>query len=136
MREIKVNGTVLARHIVKDDIKDGLNFFSEDAEYIQVGIWGRYGQGKKLQEHIHNEFERTAKRTYEVLYVIKGRIEAKIYSLTEEFVETVTVQAGEVLVLLECGHGYEILEDDTTVLEVKNGPYAGSEKDRYRFDAV
>lgn len=135
MKEIKVNGTVFARHIVKEDIKNGLNFFSDDAEYIQVGIWGHYGQGKKLQEHIHNEFERTAKRTYEVLYVIKGRIKAKIYSLAEEYVETVIVQAGEVLVLLECGHGYEILEDDTTVLEVKNGPYAGSEKDRYRFDA-
>ncbi len=133
MKEITVNGIVLARHIVKEDIKAGLNFFSDDLEYVQVGVWGRYEQGKHLQEHIHNAFERIANRTHEVLYVIKGSIEAKIYSLAEAYVETIVVQEGDILVLLECGHGYNVLEDNTTVLEVKNGPYVGSEKDRYRF---
>lgn len=133
MKEIVVENVVLARHITADDIMPGLNFFSEDSEYIQVGVWGHYEKGKHLQEHIHHAFPRTANRTCETLYVMRGSVEAKIYDLEEKLVDTVLVCKGEILVLLECGHGYEILEDDTTVLEVKNGPYHGSEKDRYRF---
>ena len=53
--------------------------------------------------------------------------------MNQELVDTVRVNQGEILVLLESGHGYKILEDDTTVLEVKNGPYFGAEKDRIRF---
>jgi hypothetical protein len=38
--------------------------------------------------------------------------------------------------LLRGGHGYEILEDGTQVLEVKNGPYLGPDVDRRRLAAV
>ena len=134
MREIKKEGRTLARLIQPEDIKAGLNFFSEDSEYIQVGVWGHYEKGKELAAHIHNPVERVALRTCEVLYIISGRIEATIYDLDENYVEKVMVNAGEILVLLESGHGYRILEEDTTVLEVKNGPYLGAEKDRYRLE--
>jgi hypothetical protein len=65
--------------------------------------------------------------------VIKGSLEATIYTLDEENVDTVTVDQGGILILLECGHGYKILEEGTTVLEVKNGPYLGAEADRRRI---
>lgn len=133
MYEIKIGNTVLARHITQDDIEPGLNFFSGDKEFIQVGVWGHYEEGKELQAHIHNAFDRVSSRTYEVLYVIKGGVEASIYGLDEKFIEKCSISQGEILVLLECGHGYKILSEDTTVLEIKNGPYAGAEKDRYRF---
>lgn len=132
MREIKKDGAVLARHITPKDIKDGLNFFSEDNEFIQVGAWS-YDSGKELLAHIHNEVPRTAVRTYEALYVISGSLTAKIYDLNGEPVEVFTVKAGEILILLECGHGYSILEDNTRVLEFKNGPYLGAQTDRYRI---
>ena len=38
------------------------------------------------------------------------------------------------MICLEGGHGYEILEDNTRVLEIKNGPYPGPEKDRRRLE--
>lgn len=133
MREIKQNGIVLARLITERDIKPGLNFFSEDKDFLQVGAWGHYEKDKVLQSHMHNRFERSADRTYEVLYVIKGSLKATIFDLDENPVEELEVQQGEILELLECGHGYQITSEDTTVLEVKNGPYAGAEKDRTRF---
>ncbi len=133
MKEIKKDNVVLARYITAKDIKSGLNFYSLDSEYIQVGIWGQYEQGKELPAHIHNCFERTSYRTYEVLYVISGQIEAIIYDLEENLIDILHVCQGEILILLECGHKYRILDDNTTVLEVKNGPYLGAEKDRYRF---
>ncbi|MBE6091624.1 MAG: hypothetical protein E7201_00370 [Selenomonas ruminantium] len=133
MEEIKQDGKVLARHITAEDFKPGLNFFSEAKDFIQVGVWGHYEQGQKLQAHMHNCFERIAERTFEALYVIKGSLEAAIYDQKEQLVGKVKVSQGEILVLLACGHGYNILDEDTTVLEVKNGPYMGAEKDRYRF---
>lgn len=133
MKEIVKDGIVLARHITAEDIKPGLNFFSQDNEFIQVGVWGHYEKGKELKAHIHNTVERTANRTYEALYVIKGSLKAIIYDMNEAPVETLQVKQGEILVLLESGHGYFIQEDDTTVLEVKNGPYLGAETDRRRI---
>ena len=133
MREIKKNGVVLARHITPEDIKPGLNFFSRDEEFIQVGVWGHYEKGKELKAHIHNTVERTANRTYEALYVIKGSLKAIIYDMNEAPLETLQVKQGEILVLLESGHGYFIEEEDTTVLEIKNGPYLGAETDRRRI---
>lgn len=133
MKEIIFNNTVLARHIIKSDIVKGLNFFSNNKDFIQVGIWGNYQKGKDLGSHMHNEFERISYRTHEMLFVISGQIEAKIYSLNKELIDTVIVNEGEILILLECCHGYKILEDNTTVLETKNGPYFGAEKDRIKF---
>lgn len=132
MREIAKDGIILARHISAEDISEGLNFFSQDSEFIQVGTWN-YQKGKELLAHIHNEVPRMALRTYEALYVISGSLEAVIYDLNKNVVDTFVVNTGDVLVLLESGHGYKILEDHTKVLEIKNGPYLGAERDRQRI---
>ena len=133
MSEIKKDGAVLAKLITEEDFRNGLNFFSSDADFIQVGVWKAYEKDKQLQAHIHNTVEKKASRTHEVLYVIKGCVEANIYDLNADYVETLEVHRGEILVLLECGHGYVIREEGTTVLEVKNGPYLGADIDRRRI---
>lgn len=132
MREIVDNGVVLARLIEENDIQPGLNFYSKDSEFIQVGAWN-YDAGTNLNTHIHNVVKREVARTYEVLYIISGSIQATIYNLEEELIETFCVKQGDILILLDSGHGYQILEDDTKVLEIKNGPYLGAEIDRRRF---
>jgi hypothetical protein len=123
-KEIIHNGEVVARLITEQDWKEGLGFFSHDHEYIQVGTWN-YAQNKVV--------ERVIDRTQEVVVVMKGSLKAGIYTLEEEWLEDIIVQQGEVLILLNCGHGYEILEDDTRVFEIKNGPYLGADVDRRRF---
>ncbi len=133
MREIVKNGKILARHITPEDIRPGLISLTNDDEFLQVVVWGHYEKGKYLQDHWHNEFERTAKRTYEAVYVVKGAIEARLFDLGLEHVETLTVRQGEMLILLESAHGYTILDEDTTVLEIKNGPFMGVEKDKTKF---
>lgn len=132
IKEIRKNNEILARHITSDEIKEGLNFFSNDNEYIQVGSWN-YNNGKELLKHIHNEVTREVRRTQEVLYIIRGKIEAGIYDLEKSLIETIIVNEGDILILLESGHGYKILEEGTKVLEIKNGPYLGAEIDRRRF---
>jgi len=130
--EIIKNDVVLARHIPDEDWKEGLSFYSKDEEFIQVGAWG-YDEGKELLAHIHNEVERKVYWTQEVLYIRKGSIKAKVFDTDENLVDEITAKAGDTLILLRGGHGYEILEDGTQVLEVKNGPYVGADKDRRRI---
>lgn len=132
MKVIEKDGVILAKHIRPQDWKEGLNFFSSDEDFIQVGAWS-YEGGKELLRHIHNEVERKVTRTCECLYIISGRIQASIYDSQENFVESFEAEVGDIVVLLDSGHGYSILEDGTKVLEVKNGPYLGAETDRRRF---
>ncbi len=133
--EIKDGNVVLARHIPAQVAwTDQLCFFSSDEEYQQVGTWN-YSSGKTLLPHAHNEVERVIFWTQEVLYIRSGRIKASIYDANERKVAEIEVCAGDILVLLCGGHGYEILEDKTQVLEVKNGPYMGADVDRRRFQS-
>lgn len=133
MKNIVYNDIILARHILIGDVKKGLSFFSENEEFIQVGSWD-YDEGKQLLAHYHNEYSRVVTRTCEVLVVLNGKVEASIYNLSGELVDRMEVNAGEVLVLLECAHGYKVLEDSTRVIEIKNGPYFGPEIDRTRIE--
>ena len=57
----------------------------------------------------------------------------KELNTTENKVAELEVKGGDVIILLRGGHGYDILEDGTQVLEIKNGPYVGPDKDRRRF---
>lgn len=133
IQEVKQGELVLARHVSAEDAwKDGLSFFSPDDDFIQVGTWG-YGEGKELKAHIHNEVSREVLWTQEVLYIRKGKIRADVYNTNEQKVAELVAGEGDVLILLRGGHGYQILEDGTQVLEVKNGPYVGPDRDRRRL---
>lgn len=132
MKEYTFQGKILARLIEPDDWKKGLGFFSNDQEFIQVGTWF-YDKGKQLQNHVHNEFARTAYRTCETVYMVSGRMRVDLYTLEKNFVESFEVVQGDTLILLESGHGYEILDDSTKVLEIKNGPFMGVDVDKEKF---
>lgn len=114
------------------DWEEGLNFVSADGDYQQVGTWG-YDKGKVLNPHIHLVAPREALRTQEVVFIRDGRIRADIYGIDKKFLKSVELRKNDAIILLTGGHGYEILDDHTRVLEVKNGPYVGAEKDRERI---
>jgi len=129
VKEFKRNGIILARHIELTDLKDGLSFYSDESDFLQVGSW-KYNKAKELKAHTHNKAERKITHTQEVLIILKGEILAEIYDNKKELVDTICVRKGGILILLSGGHGYRILEDDTRVIEIKNGPYLGADKDR------
>jgi hypothetical protein len=133
MKEYKDGEQLLARHIPADEAwKDGLNFFSQEDEYVQVGSWG-YNTGTALKPHVHNHVPREVTVTQEVLYVRRGSIKARIFGLQDQPIAEFNAIEGDVVILLRGGHGYDIIEDGTQVLEVKNGPYLGAEVDRRRI---
>ena len=124
-------GTLLAYKMPADP-DPGLSAYSDDGDFIQALHW-RYDAGKKLQSHEHLHVPRTAAHTQEVIVVLRGRVRATVYDAARNAVATVEIGPGEAMALLRHGHGYEILENDTRVLELKNGPYPGAEVDRVRF---
>ncbi|MFW9997539.1 MAG: hypothetical protein ACFFD4_36195 [Candidatus Odinarchaeota archaeon] len=131
IREIIDGNTRLAIHI-RGDWEEGLSFFSKEADFQQVGTWS-YNKGKKLLSHRHIETKREINRTQEVLFVREGKVKAEIYNTADKLFKTLFVGKNDILILLAGGHGYEVLEDDTKVLEIKNGPYLGPENDRIRI---
>jgi hypothetical protein len=104
----------------------------EDEEFLQVGTW-RYDNGQQLRAHVHNIVPREIDRTNEVVIVLQGSMAARIFDEERHLVETVTVRHGEFLILMNGGHDYTILENDTRILEIKNGPFLGKEIDKTLF---
>lgn len=129
---IENNGERLAIYFPASSWGKGLTFLTEDKDFIQVGIW-EYDKGLKLQPHIHNEINREVSKTQEVVFVKSGRVAASIFDEEKNLVRKIELNPGDILILFGGGHGYEILEDNTYVLEVKNGPYLGAEVDRRRI---
>ena len=128
------NDSKIALKFGPNDIKSGLSFFSEETDFLQVGSW-RYEHGKKLLAHIHNTAHREISRTQEFIYVTKGSLKAFLYDEDKRLIEEITVNTNEGLILFAGGHGYQILDDDTIILEIKNGPYVGAELDRKRIES-
>ena len=89
--EIKEGETVLARYIPAQSAwREGLSFFSDDADFIQVGSWG-YDTGKELLAHQHNVVIREALWTQEVIFVRQGSLLAKVYGTQQNKVAELTV---------------------------------------------
>jgi hypothetical protein len=115
-----------------ETLVDGHNFFTDNNRFIQFGIWN-FKINTKLQRHLHKFIKRETTVTNEIVVVMKGKIMAEIYDSEKDFICKLILNSGDVLVIHSGGHGYEILEEDTRVYEIKNGPYSNPELDRERF---
>lgn len=114
------------------NIKEGLDFITSDNSFIQVGTWD-YQEGKILDAHYHNTFERKSYITQEVVLVVQGSIVCNLYTIEEEFITSEEINQGQLIIQYQGIHEYEI-KKDSKVLEIKNGPYFGPEKDRTRIN--
>lgn len=115
-----------------EDWIEGLNFITPDELFIQVGSWW-YQKGKHLDSHIHNEFERTATRTQEMTYVKKGAMRVLLYDEGKKFLQDFVLKEGDLAVFAYGGHGYEILMNNTQIIESKNGPFFDVSTDKTKF---
>lgn len=133
MEIIKHNGKIISIIYRDSDWVEGLNFITPNDLFIQVGSWW-YKAGKKLSSHIHNDFKRVATRTQEMTYVKKGSMRVILYDENRNFLQDFILYAGDLAVFAYGGHGYEILEDDTKIIEAKNGPFIDVKTDKRKFE--
>jgi mannose-6-phosphate isomerase-like protein (cupin superfamily) len=109
----------------------GIHFFTPPSFSQQVAFM-KHTKGKKIAPHVHNLVNRQVLYTQEVLLIRRGRLRINLYSSDRKFLEYRILEAGDVILLCGGGHSFEMLEE-TSMIEVKQGPYAG-EKDKTRFE--
>lgn len=129
MESIKKDGTIYAVVHKKEQWKEGLDFLTGNESFIQVGTWW-YQKGKVLNSHKHIENERPNNLTQEAVIVISGTLKVSLYDENDEIFHNEQLSAGDMMIMLAGGHGYEIMSPDTKVIECKNGPFVSVEKDK------
>lgn len=113
---------------------EGIQFFTPDTFSQQLGYMNRPA-GYVVAPHDHNPVPRTIEWTQEVLFIKKGKVRLDIYAPdTRAYLESLVLGAGDVVLLAHGGHGLVMLEQ-SEIIEVKQGPYAG-EADKTRFAPV
>lgn len=113
---------------------ENLDFITDDLQPLQVGIHEKKA-GVKLSPHIHLSNTKVISEIQEVLYVVKGKIRVRLYTIDGEEIDAVELEEGDSIVQISMGHGVEIIED-ARIFEVKQGPYPGTEHAKIYFKPV
>jgi len=113
--------------------KPGIHFFTPD-ELSQQLAYMRHPVGKIIEPHIHNPVVREVVYTQEVLLIKSGKLRVDFYNNQQIYLESRILEAGDVILLVAGGHGFEVLEE-VEMIEVKQGPYLG-EQDKSRFTGI
>lgn len=109
----------------------GLNFITPDTFPMQVAQM-RHPAGKIIEPHLHNPVNHTITQTQEVILVKDGRVRLDLFGPDRQPAGSVELLAGDLVILSEGGHGFAMLEESTMV-EVKQGPYVGPHE-KTKFD--
>ena len=111
--------------------RSGFNFVSRPEDSLQLGV-NHYPAGGQVKPHVHLPLERQLINTLEVLHIDSGAAALVLYDDEKRpFYETQLV-AGDTVILIRGGHGLQI-QQETRIIEVKQGPYLGPAKDKVLF---
>jgi hypothetical protein len=110
---------------------EGIEFFTPD-EFSQQLAYMKREPGYQIAPHVHNLLRREVFHTQETLFIRKGKLRVDFYNEDRQFVCSRVLETGDVILLVSGGHGFEMVEE-SEIIEVKQGPYAGDD-DKVRFD--
>ena len=133
-QEIRFGGELLAI-LVKRKFIDKLyktTIFTPDKWRVQVG-YNVHKSKDIVPSHYHIRGDnKSGDIGVEALYVIKGSIKVYIYHpKSRALVSSFIADEGD-LVIMKSGHKIEYLKD-SILLQVKEGPYPGMEKDKVKI---
>jgi hypothetical protein len=126
-----VSGEQLLAIIVRAQVttEKKYNFLTDQETPLQLGV-SNYPSGELIAAHAHLRTEVTVPSGHEYILVKSGKLRVKLYDAqSREQLATQDLSAGDSILLLSGGHGFEVLEP-CQILEVKQGPYLSKEKDK------
>ena len=124
--EYVVNGLEPIALIIRADFDEpGLHFFTPGSFSQQVAFM-KHPSGHKIDPHVHNMVNRQVLYTQEVLFIRNGSLRINLFSSEKKFIVSKDLQSGDVILLCGGGHSFEMIEE-TSMIEVKQGPYAGDQ---------
>lgn len=132
MNEVIVDGNRYAIFGDTNEIDYGTTFYGSPEEKLQFSAL-RYKKGKIFQNHIHKYRPRTIERTQEAWIVLKGKVKVFVSDENKKIIHEQNMISGQFFISYKGGHGYEILEDETIVIENKLGDFVGVEADKEKF---
>lgn len=132
-KKIMYGEEIIAIIIPSEFSKNGIEFFTPN-EFSQQLAYMKRPTGYSIPAHTHNKVQREVFYTLETLFIRKGRVKIDFYSRDQKFLESQEVKTGDVVLLASGGHGFTMIEE-TEMIEVKQGPYAG-EEDKKRFGGI
>jgi hypothetical protein len=130
LEKIAADGQLLAVIVYHDYSESGIRFFTPN-ELSQQLAYMRHPAGKVIEAHIHTPAAREVLLTQETLFIKRGKLRVDFFDNQRNYLESRILGAGDVILLVQGGHGFEVLEE-VEMFEVKQGPYQG-EDDKTRF---
>lgn len=113
--------------ILSDDYREkGITFFSKPDQGQQLGFMRR-PKGYKVEAHTHRAVKEEVSGFSEVLFIRSGKIRVDLYAVNGDLRDQRILESGDVIMLMNGGHGVEMLEE-SEIVEVKQGPYRGCDK--------
>jgi mannose-6-phosphate isomerase-like protein (cupin superfamily) len=130
VEQVVHDGEMLAL-IVRDEYsRPGVSFFTP-GDLSQQLAYMQHPVGMVIEPHFHNPVPRTVAYTQETLFIKRGRLRVDFFDEQQKYLESRQLKAGDVILLVKGGHGFEVLEE-IEMIEVKQGPYTG-DQDKTRF---
>jgi len=120
---ITFEDSVLAIILKAKYSSDGIKFFTPNEYSQQLGYMNR-PLGYSIDPHIHNSVPREVQYTKEVLLIKSGKVRVDFYSEKKLYCFSKILFTGDIILLSMGGHGFYMLEQ-SEIIEVKQGPYAG-----------
>jgi mannose-6-phosphate isomerase-like protein (cupin superfamily) len=133
IENITYHNQLLALIVSQRFNEPGIHFFTPN-ELSQQLAYMHHPAGKVIQPHVHNPVQREVQYTQEVLFIKTGKLRVDFYNDQQDYLESRILEAGDVILLVTGGHGFEVLEE-IEMIEVKQGPYVG-EQDKTRFIGI
>lgn len=124
------NGNLLAQKIEPFSTSENKQFFTEDELDFQVASFVMK-KNENIERHIHNKQNRIIKTTSEAIILIEGKLEIELFDSNLQFVQSLEIVRGEIIVMFHGGHFIKIIED-SKFIEIKQGPY-NEQNDKLRF---
>ena len=127
IEKVMEKDSVLAIIIYSHAVTEGIRFFTPDHYSLQVGKHN-HPKGKIINPHRHMpvKIARTGS-LQETLYIEEGKVKIIFYNSEGMRLEEKILGAGDMILLMEGGHGFEFLEP-TKMIEIKQGPYVPESK--------
>jgi len=127
-RQISHDGKLWAVVIRGGKVAPGVHFVTTEDNALQVGKQLR-ARGTLIAPHAHCAVAAKKQDGFlqEVLHIERGKLKTVFYADDGTVVDECILEAGDTILLIQGGHGFEILED-TQMLEIKMGPYDPASK--------
>lgn len=127
-------GNLIAVVISHHYDREGVTFVTPP-ELSQQLAYIHHKRGHVIPAHTHINIMRKVSVTHETLLIKRGRLRVDFYDHVREYMGSAVLRAGDAVLLVSGGHGFECL-DDVEIFEVKQGPYSGVGDDKVQFAGI